>query len=183
MIFSGVHILISAQSFQNAMSHQLWMGLAFGIGASISYAVFLLFWSRISVSLEKLSKQILSAASMLSAAILSTIFISEISVLFLLRHVWVPFIHLTFYDVIIQLINGICVIGVVYLLLTIGLSQLKDLNEKANIIAAIGLSFSIPLTLLPETLFVHFLPTPLQLIGIVVFMIGFVLIYNEARSG
>lgn len=172
-------VLVSGQISYTFNGSQNGLGLLFGIMAGISYAIFLLIWSEISGKLEDIQSQLMATLNMLIASAASILLIAEMLSILLYNDIWIPFTNLNINDVILQLINGAFVIGAVYFLITIGLSVLSNAHEEANVVAAIALSFSIPFTLFPELIFGRFKPSTLQIIGIIVFMIGFVLTYID----
>jgi len=174
LIFTGV-ILVSGQTTWHITSEYFSFGAIFGLLAGVTYASYLLFWSFVSKDLGDPESQCVSTIFLLLIAFVTIIVFSEIVGLVLLHKLRVPFSSLEFGDMLLQFFNGVMVMGIVYLLVTIGMNKVKRAREGANYIAAICLSFSIPFTLFIEFLVGKFMPTWLQLIGLLFFMIGFIL--------
>lgn len=174
LLFTGI-IFVSGQTTWHITSEYFYFGAIFGLLAGVTYASYLLFWSFVSKDLENPESQRVSTIFLLSIAFVTIIVLSEIVGLVLLHKLRVPFSSLEFGDMLLQFFNGVMVMGIVYLLVTIGMNKVKRAREGANYIAAICLSFSIPFTLFIEFLVGKFIPTWLQLIGLLFFMIGFVL--------
>lgn len=173
LLFLGV-ILISGQtSLQLSSKHIL--GSVFGLCAGLSYAFFLFFWSRVTEKLNNLKSQIISTSHLLIISSLTIMLLTEIISVTFLQIWWIPFTNLKYSDIILQVINGAFVVGLTYLLITIGMTNLKNAREGASFVAALCLSFSIPFTLLPEFIVGKFVPVELQFVGIFFFMVGFVL--------
>ncbi len=173
LLFLGV-ILVSGQTSLQLSSEYHLLGSAFGIAAGLSYAFFLFSWSRVTENLVDLKSQLLSTRLLLIISLVTIMLLTEILSVILLRMWWIPFTNLKYPDIVLQVVNGAFVMGLVYLLITIGMTYLKNAQEGASFIAALGLSFSIPFTLLPEFIVGKFIPTGLQFGGILLFMIGYV---------
>lgn len=173
LLFIGV-IFVSGQTSVNISTGTQSLGFVFGIAAGLSYALYLFFWSQVTDKLNDFESRALSTTLLLTISLLTIILMTEtISYLFL-RSIWIPFTNLDNPDIVLQVTNGIFVIGLVYLLITIGMSYLRNAPEGASLITALGLSFSIPFTLIPEFVIGKFVPTGLQLVGVFLFMFGFV---------
>lgn len=185
LLFTGV-ILASGQTFLQLASENLMSGAFFGILAGLTYAFYLFFWSLVTKDLESLTSQLVSTFILLTISLLSIITLSEIVSAILLHNWWIPFTNLNPSDVVLQTLNGVLVIGVVYSLVTIGMSNLRKAREGANFVAAICLSFSIPFTLLAEFVIGKFIPTGAQLVGTALFVVGFALMsatMSKTREG
>lgn len=167
--------LISDQGIQFDNNTEYVTGVTFGLGAGISYALFLRFWSNITKQLDHLQLQALGTLYLLIISFLSILVFTQAYSLLFLKSFWMPFTSLIGIDICLQLVNGIFVVGVTYLLITVGMSLLKDSKEGANFITALGLSFAMPFTLLPELIIGKFIPSLIQMFGIIFFMIGFIL--------
>ncbi len=175
LLFSGV-ILVSGYNSLQLASENLMAGAIFGILAGLTYAFYLFFWSFITKDLESLTSQLASTFVLLAISLVSILALSEVVSVTFLHNWWIPFANLKLWDIVLQTLNGVLVIGIVYLLITIGMSNLKKTREGANFIAAICLSFSIPFTLLAEFVIGKFTPTVVQLVGIALFVVGFILL-------
>lgn len=173
LLFLGV-ILVSGQTSLVTNISSFWGGL-FGLFAGLSYALFLFLWSRTTNNLSDLKSQLAATSFLLTISLITILVVTEIISLLFLRNLWLPFTQLDATDFLLQTINGVFVVGLVYLLITIGMTYLKGANEGSNFIAALCLSFSIPFTLLPEYVLNKFTPTGVQIAGIFLFMIGFIL--------
>jgi drug/metabolite transporter (DMT)-like permease len=181
ILFVGV-VLVSGQiSLESGVSNQ-W-GPIFGLFAGFSYALFLFFWSHTTNNLSGLKSQLAATSLLLTISLLTILLLTGCISLILFKSVWLPFSHLDLSDILLQTINGSFVVGLVYLLITIGMADLRSAREGSSFIAAFCLSFSIPFTLLPEYMLNKFIPTSLQLFGVFLFMIGFILMsVNLSKS-
>lgn len=151
------------------------LGFVFGISAGLSYAGFLFLWTFVTDRLNTFRAKLISTGRLLVISAATIVCLTELASLLWQGRWWTPFTHLAMRDLIVQTVNGAFVIGVVYLLVTVGMANLKATLEGPSIIAAFCLSFSIPFTLLPEFIIGKFVPTPSQLVGIGTFMVGFIL--------
>jgi drug/metabolite transporter (DMT)-like permease len=169
-------LLVSGQTSLRIQPGYPTLGPIYGLSAGLSYALYLFAWSFVTRDLNSLKSKLVSTGVLLTISTLTILGFSELLSLLLLHMWWTPFINLKTSDVFLQTLNGCLVIGVVYLLLTTGMSALRNAREGANFIAAILLSFSIPFTSLSELTLGKFIPTVSQLFGIFLFMVGFILI-------
>lgn len=156
--------------------HANLLGQAFGICAGLSYAGFLFVWAFVTDHLVSFRSKLASTLRLLANSALTIACVTEVITLTVDRRLWIPFTYAAPLDLVLQIANGVFVIGVVYTLVTMGMADLKGSREGAGVIAAFCLSFSIPFTLLPEFIVGKFIPTPLQFVGAALFMIGFVLV-------
>ncbi len=175
LLFIGI-ILVSGQTSLSLGTTYSALGATFGLFAGLSFAFYLYPWSFLTRNLESFGSKLVATGFLLTISTITICFLSELLSFVLLGEVWTPFVSLKFSDLVLQFFNGTLVIGVVYLLVTIGMRILRDSREGSNFVAAICLSFSIPFTLLTELVIGKFVPTALQLIGVSLFIVGFVLI-------
>jgi drug/metabolite transporter (DMT)-like permease len=175
LLFAGV-VLVSGQTSLQLASGNLASGAMAGLFAGLTYAFYLFFWSFVTENLESLMSKFVSTFFLLVFAFLSIAGLSEIISLSLQHSWWIPFTNLRLFDIGLQTLNGLLVIGVVYSLVTIGMSNLRKAKQGASYIAAICLSSSIPFTLLIEFIIGKFIPTGAQLLGIALFVVGFIMI-------
>jgi hypothetical protein len=157
-------------------------GVAYGLAAGLSYALFLFAWAPATARLRDAAAQVKATLALLSVALVTLLIGGELASLIGQRSVWVPFGQLSAVDTIVQLVNGVFVVGVVYLLITIGLQRLQATGRTANVAASLGLAFAVPFTLLAELVADRIAPTALQLLGVVVFMVGFVILRANAEE-
>jgi len=174
--------LVSGQSSLQLNTKYHMLGAVFGIIAGMTYAGFLFFWSQVTAGLDDLPSLITSTGVLQMISLLSILVFSEFLSLILLGTWWMPLRNLNYPDILLQMVNGIFVIGVTYLLLTVGMARLKELRQGASTLAALGLSFSIPFTLLPEYMIGKFHPTAIQIAGLILFMIGFIILTAESKA-
>jgi len=176
LLFVGV-ILVSGQTTLQFTSGNLIIpGVSFGLFAGLTYAFYLFSWSFVTKDLNSFRSELLSTFLLLAISFLSIVSLSEIVSIILRQTLWIPFTALKPIDVGLQALNGVLVIGIVYSLVTIGMSNLRKARHGAGFIAALCLSCSIPLTLLVEFIIGKFLPTAAQLLGVGLFVVGFILI-------
>jgi len=175
ILFAGV-VLVSGQVEMNLSSAISSTGVQFGLLAGVTFALYLFSWSFVTKDLTSLGSKLAATCVLLSISTLTIMVLSEALSLAILGVWWVPFASLRPSDVALQALNGVFVIGVVYVLVTIGMSLLRNSREGASFIASAILSFMIPLTLLSEFVIGKFYPTSLELVGMLLFMIGFILI-------
>jgi len=171
--------LITNHGVQINKSMLSFKGLYFGLGAGLSYALFLFFWSEIAKELDYLEIQLKGTLQLLLISIISISLFTWLYSLFFLNSFWIPFRSLEGIDLLLQFINGIFVVGLTYLLITVGMNQLKNTLTGSAFITALGLSFAVPFTLLPEFIIGKFIPTTIQIIGVIFFMVGFTLINSS----
>jgi drug/metabolite transporter (DMT)-like permease len=157
-------------------------GVMFGVLAGLSYAGFLFSWGLVTDRLNTFRVKLISTRWLLTISVIAIACLTELVSLLWNRRWWTPFTHLAMTDFMVQTVNGVFVIGVVYLLVTVGMTSLKETREGPSIIAASCLSFSIPFTLLPEFIIGKFVPELSQMIGIGIFMAGFVLMSMAVAS-
>jgi drug/metabolite transporter (DMT)-like permease len=174
ILFAGV-LLVSGQA-EMKFSAVSSTGAVFGLLAGLSFALYLFSWSFVTKDLNNLGSKLVATCFLLSISTLTIIVFSEALSLALLGLWWVPFANLRPSDAALQTLNGAFVIGAVYVLVTIGMSLLRNSREGASFIASAILSFSIPFTLLSEFVIGKFSPTSLELVGALLFMIGFILV-------
>jgi drug/metabolite transporter (DMT)-like permease len=175
LLFIGI-ILVSGQTSLSLGTTYSALGATFGLLAGLSFAFYLYPWSLLTRNLESFQSKLAATGLLLTISTITIGFLSEVLSFALLGKVWTPFVSLKFSDTVLQFFNGALVIGVVYLLVTIGMRTLRDTREGSNFVAAICLSFMIPFTLLTELAIGKFLPSALQLIGVSIFIVGFILI-------
>jgi len=175
LLFIGV-ILVSGQTSLSLGTAYSVLGATFGLFAGLSYAFYLYPWSFVTRDLEGFGSKLVATGFLLTISTITIAVLSELLSFLLTGSSWTPFVSLRSSDAVLQFFNGTLVMGVVYLLVTIGMNKLRDSREGSNFVAAICLSFMIPFTLLTELLIGKFTPTVLQLIGVSLFVIGFILI-------
>jgi drug/metabolite transporter (DMT)-like permease len=175
LLFVGV-LLVSGQLEMKFGSTISSTGALFSLLAGVSFALYLFSWSFVTKDLTSVGSKLAATGVLLSVSTLTIMVLSEALSLAVLGVWWVPFASLRLSDVALQTLNGVFVIGVVYLLVTIGMNLLRNSREGASFIASAILSFMIPLTLLSEFAIGKFYPTNLELVGLLLFMIGFILI-------
>ncbi len=175
LLFIGI-ILVSGQTSLSLVTTYSAFGATFGLFAGLSFAFYLYPWSILTRNLESYGSKLVATGFLLTISTITICLLSELLSFALLGEVWTPFVSLKLSDAALQFFNGILVMGVVYLLVTIGMRTLRDAREGSNFVAAICLSFSIPFTLLTELVIGKFVPTALQLIGVLLFIAGFILI-------
>jgi drug/metabolite transporter (DMT)-like permease len=151
-------------------------GVAFGLGAGFTYALFLFAWSAATTHLEHIRAQVAATLVLLSVALVTLVVGGEIIGLAQTGAPWTPFAALRRQDVAIQMVNGAFVVGLVYLLVTIGLQRFQRAEGGASALTSLGLAFSVPFTLLPEVVAGRISPSLSQLCGIGVFMAAFVIL-------
>ena len=175
LMLAGV-ILVSGETSFNLTIGYSTLGATFGILAGVSFALYLFSWSFVTKSLENTSSSLLATGLLLSISAITIVVFSEILTLVFLGVPWVPFASLKPADSFLQILNGGLNIGIVYLLVASGMSAMRNVREGADFVASILLSFTIPFTLLTELVIGKFVPSDLQLLGVLVFMVGFILI-------
>jgi len=85
----------------------------------------------------------------------------------------IPFATLPLFDFLIQIANGAFSLGGVYLLFNEASRWLQPAKNLGSLLLAIGMSFSVPMTLLFES-FLYNIPFQLtQCLGVILFMLGF----------
>ena len=149
------------------------LGIGAGLSAGLSYAAFLFIWDDITRDLQTIHAKTRATTMLLGTSAATILLGTEALVLLLHRKWWLPFLHIAPQDVLVQFFNGVFVVGVVYLLVTVGMSCLRDSPGGASVIAAFCLSFAIVFTLLTECLVRKFSPAAPQLVGIVLFLGAF----------
>lgn len=150
------------------------IGPLFGLLAGISYAGFLYVWSSIADDLSTFDSQVSHTLHLLTVSLLTIFAVTGTSVGLFRSQWWVPFTHISGSDTALQTFNGTCVVGIVYLLITIGMRRIGKAGGSSGAVAAFCLSLSIPFTLLTEMLLGRVSPTSVQLFGLVLFMVCFV---------
>ncbi len=175
ILFAGV-LLVSGQAEMKLGFTISPTGALFGLLAGVSFALYLFSWSFVTKNLASLGSKLAATCVLLSISTLTIMVFSEALSLAILGLWWVPFASLRPSDVALQTLNGVFVIGVVYILITLGMNLLRNSQEGASFIASAILSFMIPLTLVSEFVIGKFYPTTLELVGMLLFMIGFILI-------
>jgi drug/metabolite transporter (DMT)-like permease len=173
LMLTGV-FLVSGETNLNGSNPT--SGAVFGILAGLVFALYLFSWSFVTRDLASIRSKLVATGILLVISTVTILVSAEIASLVIIRTVWVPLTNLKPSDVLVQMINGGLVIGVVYLLLTTGMSALRSVREGASLIVAMLISFMIPFTLLTEFAIGKFVPTYYQLIGVVLFMAGFGLV-------
>jgi drug/metabolite transporter (DMT)-like permease len=175
LLFIGI-VLVSGQTSLSLGTTNSALGATFGLFAGLSFAFYLYPWSLLTRNLESFGAKLAATGFLLILSTITICVLSEVLSFALLGKVWTPFVNLKFSDTVLQFFNGALVIGVVYLLVTVGMRTLRDTREGSNFVAAICLSFMIPFTLLTELVIGKFVPTALQLVGVSLFIVGFILI-------
>jgi drug/metabolite transporter (DMT)-like permease len=173
LMLAGV-LLVSGET--NLYGSNPTFGAVFGISAGLTFALYLFSWSFVTKNLASIRSKLIATGILLVISIVTIIVFAEVASLSLLRTIWLPLTSLKPSDVLLQSINGGLVIGVVYLLLTTGMTALRSTREGASYLAAILISFMIPFTLLTEFAIGKFVPTYPQLFGVSLFMVGFALV-------
>ncbi len=182
LLFVGI-ILVSGQTSLSLGTMDSAVGATFGLVAGLSFAFYLYPWSFITRDLESFGSKLVATGFLLTISTITICLLSELLSFTLLDKGWAPFVSLKISDIVFQFFNGTLVIGVVYLLVTLGMRTLRSAREGSNFVAAICLSFSIPFTLLTELVIGKFIPTALQLVGVSLFIVGFVLISVSLSEG
>ena len=151
------------------------LGAAFGISAGLVFALYLFSWSFVTKNLAGIRSKLIATEILLVISIITILVSAEAASVILLRILWLPLTNLKPSDVLFQTLNGGLVIGIVYLLLTSGMTALRTAREGASFIAAILISLMIPFTLLTEFAIGKFIPSYYQLLGVSLFIVGFAL--------
>ncbi len=181
LLFLGIVLTLEQNPLLFFGDNYVW-GALFGLAAGLSYALYLVNWSKAIQNVGKYGILTHSRATLflLSTSLITILIIVELFNLIFFNAVWVPFTTIENVDILVQFTNGIFVIGIVYLLITKGLHDLDELPYNgASFFAALLLSFSIPFTLIPEFAIGKFIPSIQQLIGIGIFMILFARINSD----
>jgi drug/metabolite transporter (DMT)-like permease len=152
------------------------------IAAGICYAVYLLSWSRISHNMIGFVKSVGYTIKLLSVSFFTVFVLAELFSLLGTKSLLIPTTNISVTDFLVQYINGLFVIGVVYLLITIGMNILQNEHKHTGYISAVCLSMSIVFAACSESLFKSAIPSPAYLIGIVVFMISFIVLSKHFNS-
>lgn len=150
-------------------------GIAFGLGAGVTYGLFLISWALITDRLETLASRLRATTLLLAVALGAVVLFGQPVAIAQTSAGWLPFDHLDATDIIVQFLNGALVVGATYLLVTIGMAEMAHSRQAAGVLAAFALSFSIPFTLLTEVVVFDIAPENIQYAGMALFMPAFVL--------
>jgi drug/metabolite transporter (DMT)-like permease len=158
-------------------------GVAFGIGAALTYTLFLVAWAVVTEPLAQLTVQVTATLVLLLVALASLFLGGELAQAAQGASFWLPLSELSTGAALLQLLNGVFVVGVVYLLITIGLQRLQDAPHGANTLASLALVFAIPFTLIAEVIMGRLTPSITQLAGVIVFMVAFAILARDDNAG
>lgn len=179
LLIAGAVLTASTQSDRDQYNLE---GTVLALSAGLSLAAFLHVWSLVTDRLDSFAQQLGAAIRLLSVSALTLTAATELASLAVRGQPWFPFAAISKSDVCIQLVNGCMVVGVVYLLVTVGMKVVAASKDTSSVASAFCLSFSIPFTMLPEILSGRLIPSGRQLAGIALFMIAFVLLSLGRRT-
>ena len=166
-------VLISGLSNLNSIPPDT-PGLFLGLLSGITFAGFILVWSRFIKHSKTLGERSIEMAALL---FLSTVVVYPVHII--VSAMWVesslvPLTELGYYDGIIQGLNGLIGIGITYFLLNEANSLLRSIKGYAGLLLGIGLSFAVPITLLTEWAFLELEVSTEAWIGCALFVLGYI---------
>ncbi|MFC2095280.1 hypothetical protein ACFLSW_02435 [Candidatus Bipolaricaulota bacterium] len=181
VLLAGV-TLVSGQTELQLSEQQHLLGSGLGLAAGLGHAAFLFLWSRVTENLVDLRMQLAATQRLLAIAVLAILVTASLACILVSGAWWIPFTHLDRVDIVGQVINGFFAVGSAFVLITVGIGRLRSSGEATGYITALGLSFSVPFALVPELIIGRFTPTPLQLLGIFLFMLGFIFVGTNSSG-
>jgi threonine/homoserine efflux transporter RhtA len=152
------------------------LGGSVAVIAGITYAIYLLSWSRISHKMTGFEKSVEYTIKLLSVSFAILFVLAQIFSLIENKSLLLPTANIIVTDFIVQYINGFFVIGVVYLLITIGMNILQNEYKNTGYISAVCLSLSIIFAVCSESIFKKSIPSVTYLIGIIIFVLSFIIL-------
>ncbi|MEU4411115.1 hypothetical protein AB0F88_41975 [Streptosporangium sp. NPDC023963] len=157
------------------------LGNVGGLIAALSYATFVSMWARVTKDLKRFEEKLVATGALLTFSLLTLLCITVCAIVFASPSDKKIFDAISAADFSLQLLNGMLVVGVVYLLVTIGLASISS-RADSSVLGSGILTLSIPFTLLTETVAGRVSPTVLQLLGVGLFMAAFVWISRPNAS-
>jgi drug/metabolite transporter (DMT)-like permease len=156
-------------------------GIVLGLISGLSFSIFYVTWDRTSQHPYKLWQRATEVGGLLLASLLC-----QFPVHFLVNAFWfkgnlVPFTGMSVSDVGVQLICGLIGIGATYLLINESLHLMQN-DRWCSLLLGIGLSYSVPFTMILES---YFLGLPVvfnQWMGTLVFTVAFAAIYQDIQD-
>lgn len=158
-----------------------WTGILLGIISAFSFSVFYVLWQRTGARPEAAGPRILEIGILLLVA---TVCLFPIHVV--VNTLWwkaplVLFGTMDWGDIGIQVACGLIGIGVTYYLINESLLHMKG-HKLCRLLLGIGLSYSVPFTMILETLFLGLTPRFEQWLGAFLFAVAFAAIFKDMRE-
>jgi drug/metabolite transporter (DMT)-like permease len=158
-----------------------WTGIFLGIISAFSFSVFYVLWQRTGARSEMTGPRTLEMGILLLAATFC-LFPIHLAV----NALWwkaplVPFGAMDGGDIGIQVACGLIGIGTTYYLINESLHYMKS-HKLCSLLLGIGLSYSVPFTMILETLFLGLTPRFEQWLGAILFAAAFAAIFKDMRE-
>jgi drug/metabolite transporter (DMT)-like permease len=178
--------LISGRLFET-LSWSTVAGIGLGALSGISFSAFYVLWERKGQHSSVLWRRSAEMSVLLFGALLVLFPIHVMVNSFWLGGSLSPFGELDRLDVGMQLASGLIGIGATYFLINESLFRMRG-HKWGSLLLGIGLSYSVPLTMLLEAVWFGLTMTTGQIAGAVLFAVGFVAVIREvidrrSRSG
>lgn len=148
-------------------------GLVLAIISGLAFASFTIIWTGEGRRPDKLWKRSIEMGTLLLTAGITIYPVHLLVSQFWLGGSFIPLIEIPPLHAAVQAINGLIGIGFTYFFMNEALSMTRNLSRLSSLLLAIGLSFSVPFTMLGEFLFLDVNVTLTQWIGVILFILGF----------
>lgn len=158
-----------------------WVGILLGVVSAFSFSVFYVLWQRTGVRSAAAGPRTLEMGVLLLAAAFC-LFPIHLAV----SALWgsaslAPVGAMDWGDIGLQVICGLIGIGATYFLINESLHYMKS-HKLCSLLLGIGLSYSVPFTMILETLFLGLTPRLEQWLGALLFAVAFAAIFRDIRE-
>jgi drug/metabolite transporter (DMT)-like permease len=160
---------------------QAWLGVGLGVLSAFFFSVFYVLWDQISAKPASMGPRALDMGQML---LMSALCLFPIHVA--VNAVWhqatlVPFASMSWGDIGLQALCGLVGIGGTYFLINESLYHMRQ-HRLCSLLLGIGLSYSIPFTMLLDRIFLGTELGLQQWLGGLLFAAAFAAIYRDMRE-
>jgi len=157
------------------------LGIVFGVLSALFFSLFYVLWEQVGEKSPALGPRTLETGVLLLASLLCP-FPIHVGMNALLEHPTViPFEGMSWDDIGLQALCGLIGIGGTYLFINESLFHLRR-HKLCSLLLGIGLSYSVPFTMILQSVFLGEELRPVQWIGGLLFGLAFAVIYRDMRD-
>ena len=157
------------------------LGIAFGVLSALFFSLFYVLWDHVGEKSPALGPRTLETGVLLLASLLC-LFPIHIGMSMLLKQpTLLPFAGMSWEDIGLQAVCGLIGIGGTYMFINEALFHLRR-HKLCSLLLGIGLSYSVPFTMILQSVFLGDELRPVQWIGGLLFGLAFAVIYRDMRD-
>jgi drug/metabolite transporter (DMT)-like permease len=157
------------------------IGIALGLISALAFSVFYVTWVRTGQRPPELGRRAVEMGGLLLASLLCQFPIHVITSILWPRGNPLPFANMGAVDIATQALCGLIGIGATYFLINESLHRMRG-QALTSVVLGIGLSYSVPFTMILESVFLGAPTLMTQWLGALVFAAAFASIYSYLRA-